>query len=65
MKMHKIWNILAYIYVMMQYVTSWSIGLMFKDLVCGLKDKGSIPPNDILSLVLNDYNMTTWCHKWL
>jgi hypothetical protein len=36
---------------------------MVKELVCGHGNEGSILSNDILNLVLNDYNMTTWCHK--
>jgi hypothetical protein len=33
---------------------------MVKKLVCGHGDEGSIPSNDIINLVLNDYNMTTY-----
>jgi hypothetical protein len=33
---------------------------MVKELVCGHGDEGLIPSNDILNLVLNDYNMITW-----
>ncbi len=32
---------------------------MVKELVFGHGDESSIPWNDILKLVLNDYNMTT------
>jgi len=63
--MHKILNIHVYIYAMTWYITSWSIGYMVKELVYGHRNEGSIPFNDILNLILNDYNMITWCHKWL
>jgi hypothetical protein len=33
---------------------------MVKELVCGHGNEGSIPSNDIIKLVLNDYNMTTY-----
>jgi hypothetical protein len=33
---------------------------MVKKLVCGHGDEGSIPSNDIINLVLNDYDMTTY-----
>ncbi len=33
---------------------------MVKKLVCDHGDEGSIPSNDNLNLVINDYNMTTW-----
>jgi hypothetical protein len=36
---------------------------MVKELVCDHVNEGSILSNDILNLVLNDYNMTTWCCK--
>ncbi len=55
----KIWNIHAYIYTMTKYITSWSIGWMVKELVCGHGNEGSIPFNDILNLGLDDYNMIT------
>ncbi len=40
--------------------SSWSIGWMVKELVCGHGDESSIPSNDIINLVLNDYNMITY-----
>jgi hypothetical protein len=33
---------------------------MVKKLICDHWDEGSIPSNDNLNLVLNDYNMITW-----
>jgi hypothetical protein len=33
---------------------------MVKELVCGHGDESSIPFNDIINLVLNDYNMITY-----
>jgi hypothetical protein len=33
---------------------------MVKELVCGHGDESSIPSNDIINLVLNDYNMITY-----
>jgi hypothetical protein len=57
MIMHSIWNIHDYIYVMKQYTTSWNIGWILKELVCGHGEEGSIPFDDILNLVLNNYNM--------
>jgi len=59
MIMHKISNIHVYIYAMTKYITSWSIGWMVKELVCGCRNEGSIIFNDILNLVLIDDNITT------
>jgi hypothetical protein len=36
---------------------------MVKELVRGNGHEGSILYNDILNLIVNDYNMITWCRK--